>query len=470
MLLKELFPNTNHNILITGIATDSRFVKPGFLFIPKSGKTFQGDEFYIEAIQNGAVAIISKVDLPHLPVITIIHPEPEHLILPLLQAFYQMPFQDLCLIGITGTDGKTTTATITSYLLESLHPSCYIGTNGIYLKNEIFPNLFTTPPLFENYRIMKECVDKQIHYCSMEVSSQGILNGRIESLRYDYAVFTNLSHEHLDTHLTMENYFQTKLQLFYQLKEKGKRIVNKDDSYAQYFDVFEDVIYFSIYQPSDYQAKHIRYQNGYTYFDLYTQNAIYENIKINRTEEYNIYNVIPGIIIALLEGLNIYDLYPLLEKLPLIPGRLEKLSLDLPFNVYIDFAHTPNALKAVLSSLKTQTKNRIIIVCGAAGKKDKTKRPLMGKIASEYADFVIFTSEDPRNENPSDIIKQMVSEITTSNYLCIEERKSAIDYAFQIAEEGDSIIVTGKGRETYFEIDGIIYPYSDYDYVLQHTK
>lgn len=465
MKLSELIENCNYDNEVTGITSDTRFLKSGYLFIPLKGKNFNGEEFITEAINKKAAGIVLEKEHKNLGIPCIACDNSFEMLKKLLIKFYGSPFNNLCLIGVTGTDGKTTTSTIISYLLSTKFSTGYIGTNGIHLKNEFFPNLFTTPLLSENYRLIKAAEHMNINYLAMEVSSQGIVAKRVDTLLFDYVIFTNLSHEHLDTHHTLDEYFQAKFKLFSMTKKKNKKIVNKDDEYSKYFESLDDVIYYSIYEVSDYQAKNIRYINNSTYFDLYTKNTVIKNLHINRMEEYNLYNILPGIIISLLEGISVDELYTRLNTLPLIPGRLEKITSEMPFDIYVDFAHTPNALRAVLTSLKKNTKNRVIIVCGAAGKKDKSKRPIMGKVACEFADFVVFTSEDPRFENPSDIINQMVSEITSTNYICIEERTSAINYAINMATAGDSIIVTGKGRENYFEKDGIIYNYSDYEYI-----
>lgn len=468
MLLSELYKDYNYNIEITGVTTDSRFVKPGNLFLPLVGKNFEGDEFIIEAITKGAVAIVSEKEITNLTV-PVIHVDDINKELDrLIDIIYDKPFNDITLIGVTGTDGKTSVSTLTSYLLNHLSKCANIGTNGIIFENEIVDNIFTTPIRTENYHLLREFVDLNIPYACMEVSSQGIANKRIDGLLYDYAIFTNLSHEHLDTHKTMHNYFLTKLKLFKQLKEQGVMIVNKDDYYAKFFEKYSNVIYYSLFTPSDYQAIHIRYYNNHTVFDLKAKDYVLKNLRINRTEEYNIYNVIPAIIIALKEGLDINLLYELLLDLPIIPGRLEKVPVKYPFDVYIDFAHTPNALKNVLKAVKKKVKNKLILVCGAAGNKDRSKRPLMGSVAIDYADYTIFTSEDPRCENPIDIIDEMTKmiDISKPNYKVIINRKEALTYAFKIAKKDDIILVTGKGRENYFEENNIIIPYSDFDYLL----
>ena len=266
----------------------------------------------------------------------------------------------------------------------------------------------------------------------------------------------------------MHNYFLTKLKLFKQLKKDGLMIINKDDYYARFFEDFDNVVYYSLFSPSDFQAVNIKYYNGYTTFDLKAKNYILKDLKVNRSEEYNIYNIIPPIIIALKEGIDIKLLYELLVDLPIIPGRMEKVPVKYPFDVYIDFAHTPNSLKNVLIEIRKKAQNDVILVFGAAGGKDKSKRPLMGEIALKYADFVIFTSEDPRLEKPTDIINQMLSTTNSNqnNYKVIIDRTEAMIYAFKVAKKNDIILVTGKGRENYFEENNVRINYSDFDHLL----
>ena len=467
MLLKDIY-NKEYNIEITGIQTDSRFVKTGNLFLPIEGNTFSGYEFIIDAINKGAIAIISDKPINNVTVPVIVVDNLEKELMRILNILYDKPYNKLKLIGITGTDGKTTTSTLTSYLLNNISTCANIGTNGIIYNNNILDNIFTTPPLCENYRLLYEFHNKNIDYVSMEVSSEGIKNNRIKNILFDYAVFTNLSHEHLNTHKTMHNYFLTKLKLFKQLKNNATMIINKDDYYSKFFEKFNNVIFYSLYQPSDYQAIHIRYYKNHTVFDLKTKDNLYKNLRINRLEEYNIYNVIPAIIIAIKEGININLLYELLLELPIIPGRLEKVPVKAQFDVYIDFAHTPNALLNVLKSLNRKKKNKLILVCGAAGEKDKTKRPLMGSVATDYADYTIFTSEDPKCEDPISIVKQMTCMLdqNTDKYEIILNRKDALSHALHIAEKDDIVLVTGKGRETFYKENNTIYEYSDYDYLL----
>lgn len=466
MLLNELYKEFDLEIEITGIASDTRYVKPGYLFIPIPGIKYSGEEFFIDAINKGCKVIVYNKEVFHLDVPIIIVNDSYAELKRLLKLFYNEPYNDLKMIGITGTDGKTSTAIFCNHLLNYLNSSSYIGTNGIHYQNEIYPTSFTTEPLAENYRLLDYFKENNVKYVCMEASSQGLLAKRLDTILFDYTVFTNLSVEHLDTHKTMANYFNSKLELFKQMKPQGTIIVNKDDNYAKFFNDFDQVIYYSLFTPSDYQAINIRYYNGYTMFDLLTKDTIYQNLLINRQEEYNIYNILPGIIISLKEGIYLPYIYKALKDLPIVSGRLEKVPLKYPFEVYIDFAHTPGGLKAVLSSLKQKANGNLILVCGSAGNKDKIKRPLMGEIACSICDKVIFTSEDPRDEDPMMIINDLIKDIKTSNYQIIVDRKKALTEALKLAKEHDIVIVTGKGRETFFEEKGISYQYSDFDYLL----
>jgi UDP-N-acetylmuramoyl-L-alanyl-D-glutamate--2,6-diaminopimelate ligase len=266
--------------------------------------------------------------------------------------------------------------------------------------------------------------------------------------------------------IVLENYFLTKLELFKQVKPNGTIIVNNDDEYAPRFSIFQNVITYGIYNFANYRAINIRYGNKYTTFDLQTPSCILKNLKVNRTEEYNIYNVMPTIIIALMMKMPVPMIYKALTSIPTVDGRLELISTNTPFKVYIDFAHTPNALACLLSDLKKKTKGQLIVVCGAAGHKDQTKRPLIGKIACEIADMVIFTSEDPRNESPEQIIQELESEVTTNNFKTVVDRFSAIREGISLAKPNDTVVVTGKGRETTNQIGNVLYNYSDVDRII----
>lgn len=386
-------------------------------------------------------------------------------LLRILLLFYGNSSDKLKLIGVTGTDGKTTITTLCSFLLNQYKSAGYIGTNGFHMPHCEEKTIFTTPILSEVYRLLNISVQNSIEYVAIEASSEGLLNKRLETIEFDYCVFSNLTHEHLNTHKNMYNYLKSKLLLFSKLKANGIAIINKDDPKYNCFEFVKNKVYYSIKNPSDFQAINIRYFENETSFDIITRDKLYLNFKINRTEEYNLYNILPCIYICLNEKMPLDQLYKSLTHLPVVSGRLEKIAAKKPFDIYIDFAHTPNALKCVLSSLRRKTRNRLIIVCGAAGNKDSSKRSEMGLICSQYSDFQIFTSEDPRNENPSAIIDQITKKIKDTNFLKIVSRKEAIKKALAIAKSGDVVLITGKGRENFFEEKNILYEYSDFNFI-----
>ncbi len=465
MRLSDLFAINNHQT-IKGISTDTRFLKRGYIFIPFSGNRYSEESFINEAIDKGVIAIVSATKLTDKVVNIIVNNVFDEL-LRVLTLFYS-DFNKNTLIGITGTDGKTTTSTYIHYLLSHLNKTALIGTNGIIMGNRYFDNYFTTPILSSNYELLNYAHKHHIKYVVEEISSQGIANKRIEGISFDYAIYTNLSHEHLDTHNTMYEYLKTKKQLFSQLKSNGINIINIDDDYAPYICSNQNCTTYGIDNNADYQAINVSYNHDCILFDLKTPFYVYHNLYINKAEKYNLYNVLPAIIIAINEGISMDKISRLITNLPVVKGRLEKIASFNEANIYIDFAHTPNALANVLAELKYKTANNLIVVCGAAGEKDRTKRPLMGEVATNIADYVVFTSEDPRCEDPQNIINDLTSNVHTNNYIDILDRKEAIEWALQNAHSGDTIVVTGKGREDTYIVNNHAYNYSDVDVIMKY--
>lgn len=456
---------------ITGISDDTRYLNPGDLFVCLDGQNYLGSNFIIEATHKGAKAILSETKLiaTTIPVIQATNIRKNFDVL--LSKYYDYPFREMQMIGITGTDGKTTTASIIEYLLNQKSRCAYIGTNGIRSIDFQEKSGYTTLPLCLLMKVLRRLANQNIRYLAMEVSSQGLVDNRLESIEFDVAIFTNLTHEHLDTHKTMENYFLAKKKLFEKLDKKGLALVNGDCEYS-YRIKHPNLYTFGIDNVSDYQAINIRPQIKYSLFDLKTPNEVYKDLKVNCLEKYNIYNILAAIIVALHYKVPMDLIYKAILTIPKVEGRLELLTTDEDFRVYVDFAHTPNALKQVLSSLKDKSKT-LKVVMGSAGGKDSSKRPLMGKVASSIADYIYFTSEDPRSENPATIINDLISDINKNNYEIIIDRKSAIRKAIMDAKTQDTIIITGKGNDNYYEVDNIIYPYSDINEVivnLEHRK
>lgn len=457
MIIKKILQEIK-NLNITGISDDTRYLQAGDLFVVRKGRKDSGRNYLEAAIKLGAKAILSeeKYDLS-IPVL--VTKDIEKIFPDLLFRFYNYPQYELCIIGITGTDGKTTTASIIEHLLNQKYNSCYIGTNGIRHADYFEKTKYTTLPLCLLVRKLRLLADKNIRHLVMEVSSQGLVNKRLEGIEFEVAVFTNLAHEHLDTHGTMDNYLQAKLMLCSKLEKKGLGIVNIDSPYGKHFKA-KNLLTYGLNENADYQAFNIRELRKYTAFDLKTPEGIWSDLKINLFGTYNVYNALAAIITAIHYKIPKTTIYKALETIPKIEGRLEVLTTTEDFKVYVDFAHTPNALEAVLNLLKGRHA-RLLLVLGSAGGKDKTKRPLLGKIATTLADQVIFTSEDPRFEKPEAIILDLLKDVQKDNYQIITDRKEAIKTAILSAKKGDGVLIAGKGNDDYFEANGKVYPYSD---------
>jgi UDP-N-acetylmuramoyl-L-alanyl-D-glutamate--2,6-diaminopimelate ligase len=461
MYLSKLI-DTSLKIDIQGITSDSRLVKKDYLFVILS-KNNNTMNYVYEAIGNGACAILSEETYTY-EIPNIIVDNPLSILKEILPKFYKN-YAKQKLIGITGTDGKTSTALFTHHLLDN---SAYIGTNGIIYNNKKENSFLTTPILSTNYALLDYFSTINLNSTIMEVSSEGILNNRIYGLEYDYAVFTNLSHEHLNTHKTMNSYLETKMKLFNQLKKSGLRIINNDDIYSSNFINDKNTYTFGIKNKSDFQILNIRFFNDFTLFDFKTPTHLYKDLSINRSEIYNLYNLMPAMIIALCENIPIDIIKEKIKNIPVIEGRLEKIPNNKDINIYIDFAHTPNALENVLSSVKQKTKGKLIHVFSSAGRKDKTKRPLMGRVSDKYADLIILTSEDPKDEDPKIIINDIKNGISNKKYKCILSREKAIKKALKLARKEDTVIITGKGRENTFVVNNNTYVYSDFDVVTDY--
>lgn len=443
---------------ITGISDDTRYLQEGELFVSRKGNKDSGENYLEEAVKLGAKVILSE-EKHRLPVPVVVAKDIEKIFPELLFRFYDYPQYELRLIGVTGTDGKTTTASIIEHLLNQNYNACYIGTNGIRHSDYFEKTKYTTLPLCLLVKRLRLLADMNIRHVVMEVSSQGLINKRLEGIEFEVAIFTNLTHEHLDTHKSMENYLQAKQLLFSKLEKNGLGIVNIDSPYGKYFQS-KKLLTYGIKENADFQAYNIRESSKFTSFDLKTPEEIWEDVRINLFGTYNVYNALAAIATALHFKIPKATIYKALQTIPKIEGRMEIVTTSEPFTVYVDFAHTPNALQEVLSWLKTRHP-RILLVLGSAGGKDKSKRPLLGKVATTLADVVFFTSEDPRFEKAEDIISDLIEDVKNENYEIIIDRKEAILAAIMSAKEGDAVLIAGKGNDDYFEENGKIQSYSD---------
>lgn len=429
MNINEIYPQLKLNFDIRGITCHSKKVRQQFIFVAIKGKHFNGQKFIKEALENGAYLIITdQMVLGNYNHLRVKNAKKEYV--KLLQRFYHY-HPDIYTVGVTGTDGKTTTATMLHAIFNSFLSSAYIGTNGIcYLQKKIeTPNTTPSPSLL--YPALSVFHKHHIKDLVMEVSSEGILDGRIEDLHFNGAIYTNLSHEHLNTHKTMTAYFRCKARLFEQVDENGLIAVNIDDPYASYIRFFTKakLITYGL-SKGQYQAKNIRLSFTYTDFDVFYQGIFLEHFHLPLFGKYNVYNALGCIAYTNELGIPIQFIKQSLENLAPIDGRFMYYTHPkLKITAIVDFAHTPNALYHLLSNLQAFKKNRLLLVIGAAGEKDASKRKEMGKIAVHYADITIFTSEDPKGENIFQILSDLTKDLEDKDYYLTVIRKEAIALA-----------------------------------------
>ena len=456
--LEELYPGVGVDTLIKGIKINSKEVEDGDLFVCTMGVTADRHEFIDEAIKNGAAALIVSRDIKdkNVPIVKV--PDTNRELPYLCQKFYDYPDKKLKMIGVTGTDGKTSVATIIQTLIGN--DLCgYIGTNGRSCAKFQGDSPNTTPDAQNLYMYLDEFVLFGCKYASIEASSEAFYRGRLQAMQFDVSCYTNITSEHLNIHGSFENYFDSKMMLFKQTKKDGFCILNYDDTY---FSKVKDCC----------NGKVLTYGRDNT-CDLvivdYTINPTHTEIKFKYHNEefvvdspllgdFNVYNLACGILACLSCGVS---LKTILERIPTIKisGRLEMLNTNSNYYVMVDYAHTPNGILNLLKFVHTLDINRSIVVIGQAGERDPYKRPKVGKVVLENASYAIFTYEDPRSEDPMKICEDIISECkdTHNNYEIIVDRRKAICKAIDIALEKDMVLILGKGNETYEKLkDGVI--------------
>ncbi|WP_068672478.1 UDP-N-acetylmuramoyl-L-alanyl-D-glutamate--2,6-diaminopimelate ligase [Oceanobacillus sp. Castelsardo] len=477
MYLKDLLTNipfyqteTNiSNIEITEIEMDSRKVRDGNLFVCISGFTVDGHEYVKEAVNNGAVAIIAEKEVTTSVPVIIVNDSARALSM-LAVRFYNYPTTELSLIGVTGTNGKTTV----TYLLEKIFnqdkkKTGLIGTIQMKIGENTFPTQNTTPNALELQRFFKKMVDEDVNQAIMEVSSHALDLGRVYGCDYDVAIFTNLSQDHLDYHKDMDDYLRAKSLLFSQLgnnfnQEKQKfAIINEDDSSADLLkrSTAQHILTYSCRQDADIVAKEIQLDASGTTFLLETPVGEVV-IKSKLIGMFNVYNMLAATGAAIAKNVSLEVIKEALESINGVDGRFEVVDAGQNFTVIVDYAHTPDSLENVLQTVKEFAKNDIYVVVGCGGDRDRTKRPLMAKVAMEYSDFAIFTSDNPRTEDPVSILNDMTEGLIGENgYEVILDRKEAIHKVVQYAKDDDIILIAGKGHETYQQIGHTKYDFDD---------
>lgn len=464
--LKKLLKNIpvlaikgSKEVEISGLCSNSKWVAPGDLFIAKKGITHDGARFIPDAIAAGAVAVLTDLYDPFISnVVQIIHPDVASIEAAMAKEFFGHPSDRLFLIGITGTNGKTTTSYLVRHLFECNEEPCgLIGTIEWIVGQHVFPSGKTTPDILQNYKLFHEMVAKGCKSCVMEVSSHALDQGRVQSIEFDIAVFTNLTQDHLDYHRTMEAYAHVKSKLFATLKIKGEKpfakiaVVNADSPYfgQMISDCPAEVLSYGIDRPCDLYASQIQLTTAGLSFDVTfrEQTIPFTSSLIGR---FNVYNLLAAIGVGLARGLPFKQILIALSTFTTVPGRLERIPNDQGMNVFVDYAHTDDALVNVLNTLKELKKGRLITVFGCGGNRDADKRPKMGAVVEALSDLSIVTSDNPRHEDPEEIIRDILVGLKyPSQALVIVDRKEAIWRAVQIAKPDDIVLIAGKGHENY---------------------
>lgn len=449
------------DVEITGLCAHSKLTSPGNLFIAKKGLKTDGAKFIEEAIQSGAAAILSETGNPFLRNITqLTHPDIGAIEGKLASAYYGYPSSKLFTVGITGTNGKTTSTYMIKHLLDAVGKSAgLIGTIEQIIGNYRYPSERTTQDVLTNHKLLKEMVQKGCQSVVMEVTSHGLMQGRVDEIQFQVAIFTNLTRDHLDYHQTMDDYAAAKKRLFARLSASSWAIVNKDDPYSSFMieGCAANILTFGIENKADLQAINVQLSQEGTSFDLLYKGKI-TPIRLPLIGRFNVLNALSAIGTMLIASVPLDLIIHHLEAFKAVPGRLERVSGRA---VFVDYAHSPDALENVLKTLHEIKKSKIITVFGCGGDRDKGKRPLMAKVVEKYADIAIVTSDNPRSENPHAIIEEILQGFEGKKYLIEVDRKEAIEKAIQLGKSEDLILIAGKGHETYQIFSHQTVPFDD---------
>ena len=457
VLGNDIIVSGDTDIDISALAYDSRKVEPGCLFAAIPGTQVDGHNYIQQAIDAGAVAIVGErnVDTGDKPLIIV--KESRHALAAMSAAFYNYPDRRLRLIGVTGTNGKTTTTYLLKWLLESVgHKVGLVGTINNLAGDKILPATHTTPESLELYQLFAMMEAEGCDYLVIEASSHALDQGRVSACNFAGAVFTNLTQDHLDYHLTIENYCQSKAKLFRQLDPSADNrygVVNVDDAHGY---VFEEACTAPVWtygsKDSATTVRLLDYSSSSKgmHFSIAYQRQKYA-ISIPLIGKFNVYNSMAALTAALAEGMAVDDIIKALATAPQAPGRFELIDEGQDFMVVVDYAHTPDGLKNVLNSAEKLDPRRLISVFGCGGNRDRGKRPIMGRIAGAISDIAIITSDNPRFEDPMAIIDEVEEGIkgVCNNYLIEPDRAKAIELAINMAEPGDMVVLAGKGHEDY---------------------
>ena len=472
MKLKQLFKNLtvevkgSKDVEITGICSDSKIICPGNLFIAKRGRSSDGNEFVLDACSAGAVAIVTDLYNPFIPKITqVIVENIDKVEEELASRYYGAPSKSLFLAGITGTNGKTTTAYLVHHLLSSKSLSCgLLGTIECIIGEQRLLSTLTTSDVITNSKRLKEMVDKGAKAAVMEVSSHALDQNRVAGLDFDAAIFTNFSQDHLDYHETMKKYLEAKQKLFQIISDPKKvAIVNIDDPFSKKIveSCEANIITYGTQKHADVHAKEIEMNLEGTRFKLCFQGKECL-IKSPLIGLFNVSNVLAAITLALTLKVKPTQIQRKIQSFKGVPGRLEKIKNTKGVHLFVDFAHTEDSLNQMLKILSTIKTGRLITVFGCGGERDKGKRPKMAQVVEAFSDQMIVTSDNPRGEDPRQIASEIVKGFKTNKEALVElDRYQAIERAIFMAKKGDVVVIAGRGHELFQKIQGKQVPFID---------
>ncbi|MEM6821145.1 MAG: UDP-N-acetylmuramoyl-L-alanyl-D-glutamate--2,6-diaminopimelate ligase [Verrucomicrobiota bacterium] len=483
MILKDVVRDVPHlkwygsdTINVGSVVYDTRKLKEGDLFCTWSGEQTDGHEYLSDAVRKGACALVVENEPNRLPDCPVVVVESGRSALSLLAANrWGNPANDLKLTGITGTNGKSSTATLLHYLLESSEFPCgLIGTIEYRLGDRVEPAERTTPEGSDTQEMLATMREAGCRGAVMEVSSHALDQGRVSGIAYQGAIFTNLSPDHLDYHKNMDAYFSAKCVLFEQITPGGFAVLPKNSQYTpaieQRIDKTIEILHYGVTPEALSQAIDIQYFRSGTSFVWKIRDEEHE-VMAPWIGSYNLENILAAMTAAVGYGIEPAHIASLMEKAPPVPGRLERVDVDERFTVLVDYAHTEDALRNVLRALQPLKERRLKTLIGCGGNRDRTKRPKMAQVACEFSDEVIFTSDNPRDEEPELILQEMVDGVTDhKNHSVIVDRKEAIRAILESAAKGDIILVAGKGHERTQEVRGTKHPFSDVEVVIEVLK
>ena len=456
--------------IVESIAYDSRRVQKNSLFVALHGEKTDGHEFISQAIEKGASAIVTERDEKHPRATCVVVENARNTLADLASNFYGFPARRLKLAAVTGTNGKTTTTFLIKHICEKAGLRCgLIGTVRYEIGERVLPAIRTTPESLDLQELLGQIANAGCRAAAMEVSSHALAQDRTRGLEWDVALFTNLTQDHLDFHGTMEAYFESKVKLFTQLAEQQKKrkavaIVNIDDRYGEQLltriDKKIDVVTYGMGVRADFRASNYRMEFGGTSYQLDARGKSYL-VRVPLIGRFNVANSMAALAGANALGVNLREAVLSLAKSPQVPGRLEAVPAKRQFQVFVDYAHTPDALLNVLKTLRELEPRRLIVVFGCGGSRDRQKRPLMGEVADQYADHAIITSDNPRKEEPAAIIDEVEKGFRSNHYEKITDRAEAIARAIESAQPREIVLIAGKGHENYQEFADHTVPFDD---------